>query len=333
MTPQEGPETGAVLAVAANPALDVTYRLPVLSLGSAHRVQEVSAVAGGKAVNVARVLAGLGHPVSLTGFAAGPTGHQLRDGVTAAGIADHLLEVEGDTRRTVAVVDDGGRATGLWEPGTSIAPGDWARLTDKVTRLAAGYTVAVLSGSLPPGAPPDGYAELVAALHDAELPVVVDADGDALRLALPSRPEVVKPNGEELQRVAAGLPPPASGPAPHRGRPPLPAATLAAARALLQAGAGTVVASSGPDGLAAVTADRVVVGRPPETVVGNPTGAGDAAVAAIARGLAHCTGWPAIVADALALSAAAVACPVAGAISMEHYQMWAGNVHVEEVEL
>lgn len=126
------------------------------------------------------------------------------------------------------------------------------------------------------------------------MPTVLDADGPALTTALAAGPTVVKPNAAEL-RAATGL-----------------ADVPAAAAALRAAGADTVVASLGPDGLFALTRDGAWRCAPPTAVTGNPTGAGDSAVAAIAAGLLGGAGWPAVLPDAVALSAATVLAPRAG---------------------
>ncbi|MFF8912944.1 PfkB family carbohydrate kinase [Streptomyces sp. NPDC015032] len=73
-----------------------------------------------------------------------------------------------------------------------------------------------------------------------------------------------------------------------------------------------VVASLGPEGLIALTPHGSWQARPTERLRGNPIGAGDAAVAALALGLVTATAWPRRLADVVALSAAAVAAPLAG---------------------
>jgi tagatose 6-phosphate kinase len=127
---------------------------------------------------------------------------------------------------------------------------------------------------------------------------VVDADGPALAHALDARPDVIKPNAEEL-RSAAGRDDPEE-----------------AARALHERGASAVVASLGPLGLLAVGDKGNWRAEPPERITGNPTGAGDAVVAAIAAGLAAGDGWPEILREAVALSAATVLHPQAGGFDL-----------------
>ena len=108
-----------------------------------------------------------------------------------------------------------------------------------------------------------------------------------------------------------------AGPEAGRARRPGP---LGLADAVRGVAAGPVVVSRGTAGLLAITADEVWECVPPAPVDGNPTGAGDACVAALARGLRDHTPWPDLLPDAVALSAAAVAAPVAGAFDPDVYR-------------
>ena len=117
-----------ILTVTLNTALDITYRVPALTPHASHRVTEVTERPGGKGLNVARVLAALGHEVTVTGFAGGDTGRTLRERLAhEPRVADALRPVAGATRRTIAVVDAAtGDTTQLNEPGPQVSPAEWA---------------------------------------------------------------------------------------------------------------------------------------------------------------------------------------------------------------
>lgn len=302
-----------ILAVCLNPAVDVTYSVTALRYGTSHRVSEVHRRAGGKGVNVARVLAQVGEAVALCGFAGGSTGRWLRDQLAGSGVADHLIGIDGDTRQSIAVVDDTD-ATVFNEAGPSVRDGDWERLAETFEQQLAGCDAAVMSGSVPPGAPADAYARLVRIARRHGVPTVVDTAGDQLRTAADAGATVLAPNRDEVG-VASG----------DRD------ALLAAAAELSRRSGGTAVVSAGRDGLVAVRGDHHWRALPPQQVTGNPTGAGDALSAGLARGLAHHTPWPLVLADALALAAAAVAAPVAGQVELSLYRELATKPIVEEV--
>ncbi len=299
-----------ILTVTLNAALDVTYHVPALTPGSAHRVEPTGARAGGKGVNVARVLHALGHETLVTGFAGGDTGRAIRADLAAGGIGERLVEIDAPARRTVTIVSTGdGAATAFNEPGPRLSVEEWTWFVGRFHELASRARVVVLAGSLPPGLPDHAYAQLIGA---TTTPTILDTSGPPLLEGVAARPRVVKPNADEL--AVTGLADP-----------------LAAARRLRERGAGAVVASRGAEGMVAVTGDGTWHAGVPEPLRGNPTGAGDACVAALAAGLAAGTPWPALLADAVALSAAAVACPLAGDVDLDTYRRLAPGVPVEEL--
>ncbi|BBJ42911.1 hypothetical protein SSPO_056290 [Streptomyces antimycoticus] len=153
-----------ILTVTLNTALDVTYRVPELRPHATHRVTEVTERPGGKGLNVARVLAALGHDTVVTGFVGGVTGavlRQLLGGIALPGtgpkaphgtITDALVPIAGTTRRTIGVVDaTTGDTTQLNEPGPNVTTPEWSTFMDAYGRLLREASAVALCGSLPPG--------------------------------------------------------------------------------------------------------------------------------------------------------------------------------------
>lgn len=301
-----------ILTVTLNTALDITYRVRSLRPHASHRVQEVVERPGGKGVNVARVLAALGHEVTATGFAGGATGRSVRDRLAGTpGVRDALVEIAGATRRTVAVVDElTGDTTQLNEPGPQITPAEWAAFQDTYGRLLAPASAVALCGSLPPGVPVGAYAGLIRTARAAGVPVLLDTDGEPLRRGVAARPDLVKPNAEELAELTGSHEP------------------LRATQDARRRGAHAVVASLGADGLLAHTPEGRWRATPPARIHGNPTGAGDSAVAGLLSGLVEQSPWPDRLARAVALSAATVRAPVAGEFDRAVYDKLVGQVTV-----
>lgn len=284
-----------ILTVTPNAALDDTYEVPDARFGEVNRVTAVHRRPGGKGVNVARVLHGLGHDVVAAGLAGGDAGRRIEEGLASLGVPASFTRVAGESRRTVTVVPLAApaEATMFCEPGPAVTGAEWAAFLGDYEALARDAAVVVLSGSLPPGVPPDAYARLA---RLAPGPVILDADGEALRLGLAGRPDVVKPNAAELARAGGA------------------GDTAAGIRALRDAGAGAAVVSLGADGVLAETPGGVLRAALDRPVPGNPTGAGDALAAALAAGLAAGLPWPDRLRHAVALAACAVRSPVAGEI-------------------
>ncbi|WP_027943890.1 1-phosphofructokinase family hexose kinase [Amycolatopsis taiwanensis] len=301
-----------ILCLCPSPAIDVTYDVAAFAVGETTRVRRVTRRPGGKAVNVARVLTALGDHAVVLAPVGGATGEEFRNGLSAFGLPAETVHSGHSTRHTVTVVDAAaGQASVLTEPATIDC---WDAVADRFHALLTAAEAVVISGSLPSGAPDDGLATLTLAARAAELPVVVDTSGAALAGALAGKPTVIKPNAAELAEVS--------------GRSDV----LAAARELAGFHGVAVVASLGADGLIAVDAAGSWHARPARRLRGNPTGAGDALVAALARGFARGTALGDLLGDAVALSAAAVVQPYAGEVDVAEFDRQRTGVRIEDLE-
>ncbi|GGY60016.1 1-phosphofructokinase family hexose kinase [Streptomyces tanashiensis] len=302
-----------ILTVTLNTALDLTYRVPALTPHASHRVTQVIERPGGKGLNVARVLGALGYETVATGFAGGATGATLRDLLTTTPVRDELVETAGPTRRTVAVVDTAsGDTTQLNEPGPNVTAAEWNAFRTRFTELLDGTRAVALCGSLPPGIHVGAYAELIRLARTAGVPVLLDTSGEPLRRGIAARPDLVKPNAEELAQLTGAR-------EPHR-----------ATRDARRRGAHAVISSLGPEGLLAATPEGLWRAAPPAAVKGNPTGAGDSAVAGLLSGLVDGAPWPDRLIRAVALSAATVLSPVAGEFDATAYEDLLTRVKVSE---
>jgi tagatose 6-phosphate kinase len=292
-----------LLSVCLNPAVDVTYRVSTAIVpGSSHRVTQVSERAGGKGINVARVLHQLDVPCRVLALVGGTSGDTIRSGLGATGIEADLVELDEPTRRTVTVVDPLD-ATVFNEPGPAVTAADWSTLISRFRTMLDRVHLVVLSGSLPPGVPTDGYRTLSELAQARGVPVIVDADGAPLESALAAKPYLIKPNLAELRTLVGST---------LTSRDDI----VAAGRRVQARGARNVVISCGPDGLIAITEDGSWRAVSAEVLTGNPTGAGDALVAALALGTAADHPWPQRLRDGVSLAASAVASPVAGEIDL-----------------
>lgn len=267
-----------ILTVSVHPAVDRAYRVDGFHTGGLYAGPSHTVAAGGKANNVARALAALGEPVLATGLAGGAAGQFIVADLQRCGVHTDFLTVPGESRTCVAVVDGRAeRVTALREAGPPLPGWAPAHLEQHFARRVRGARLAVVAGSLPPGAPPDLFRTLVAAARAAGVPVFLDTHGPAFTAALAAGPDLVKPNLEELSAWA--------------GRPlTAEAEQRRAALALLSAGARQVVVSLGPDGaLAALRSGagaplRWLRAQPPRVRALNPIGSGDCLVAGLAAG-------------------------------------------------
>jgi tagatose 6-phosphate kinase len=302
-----------ILTVTPNVALDITYQVDQLIPGASHRIRGVAERAGGKGVNVARVLHALGHDTMIFGFIGSATAATITTDLTRGGLAHELISIEGPTRRSIAVVDaSNGEATLFNEAGPRVPAARWEDLEAMLAARLPEATALVVSGSLPPGANDDACARLVRLAAAHRVMVLVDIVGEALLQAAAAGADIVKPNSSELLDTT--------------GRSDV----AAGATELRRRGAKAVVASLGEAGMTAYTPDGAWRAAPPARVVGNPTGSGDAAAAALIAGAVAGTPWPDRLRAAVALSAAAVIQPTAGSFDMHHYRRFVPQILVEE---
>ncbi|SJN38386.1 Tagatose 1,6-bisphosphate aldolase [Microbacterium esteraromaticum] len=294
-----------IVTVTANPALDLTWHVERIVAGGTHRADTGAARAGGKGLNVARVAHAQGAPVRAITTVGGATGAEFADELTAAGVPHVLVPVAASTRRSIALVDEAlGDTTIINERGVAPTASEWEALKAAVAdALRADARVLVISGSFPPATPDDVLPALIALGRNAGAVVIADTSGPSLLQAADAGASVLKPNEHEL-RDATGLADPLDG-----------------ARELLRRGAELVLLSQGADGMLAITASaadpdlQVLHARLDRVLAGNPTGAGDAAVAACAVLMDAGIHDPEkILRRATAWSAAAVLMPLAGEI-------------------
>lgn len=262
-----------IVTVTLNPALDKTVTVERFQYGEVNRVCHLRVDAGGKGINVAKVLHRFGVPVLATGLIAGMQGNQLAKRLAEEGVPFDFVEVPGETRVNLKIVDAAHKVTTeINEPGFSVAPQDLARFAEKLAAFLDEAAVLVLSGSLPRGVAPSVYADFIRLAHQKGVKTILDADGPALAEGLRAQPFAVKPNLSELARLV--------------GRPLSDERDIVeAGKTLLETGVSLAVISMGKDG--AVVMDRREGYRawPFDVEPQSTVGAGDAMVAAVAYAL------------------------------------------------
>lgn len=306
--PEPQPSPGRVVTVTPNPALDTSYFLERIEHGASHRVEPPLARAGGKGLNVSRVAHQQGRSTLAIAPVGGATGDVFAAELEASGVPHRLVPVGAETRRSMAFVEEVlGDTTIFNESGHALAAADWQRLAAAVVDSLQDAAVLVGSGSLPPGAPGDFYPALVTLAHQHGVPAIIDTSGPGILAAARAGADVLKPNHHELLEAFDGDDLPTT------------------ARRLLELGARTVVVSSGSEGMRLFSADHprhCWRARLAEPLRGNPTGAGDAAVSALATALAEGLDDPEdLLRRATSWSAAAVLMPGAGEISPRHTEL------------
>ncbi|WP_028636071.1 1-phosphofructokinase family hexose kinase [Nocardioides sp. URHA0032] len=261
-----------ILTLTANPSHDRTVVLSgPLERGAVIRADAVTSQAGGKGVNISRACVAAGVPTISVLPAAKDDPFVLE--LLTAGIDCRPVHHDGALRVNITVTEPDGTTTKLNSPGPQLTDAVRRELGESLRRRAAAADWVVLAGSLPPGTPPAWYAELVVLLRASGARVAVDTSDEPLRALvdrLPdSAPHLMKPNGEELASFTGDDPDLLEAD---------PLAAAKAARALVESGVETVLATLGARGAVLVTADGAWSAEPVPVEVVSTVGAGDSSL-------------------------------------------------------
>ncbi|HSX90284.1 MAG TPA: 1-phosphofructokinase [Pseudomonas sp.] len=267
-----------ILTLTLNPALDLTVSLDMLQPGAVNRTLGTRRDAAGKGLNVAQVLADLGHSVTVGGFLGAANAAPFEALFQRRGLIDAFVRVPGETRSNIKLAERSGRVTDLNGPGPVVGAEHQAQLLEQLERIVAGHAAVVVAGSLPLGVSPQWFTMLLRRLAALGLPLVLDSSGAALRAGLAAKPWLIKPNEEELAQACELSEPSA-------------AELTAAVSGVREQGVEHVLLSRGAAGVSWYGPDIALQAMPPTVEVVSTVGAGDSLLAATLHGLL--SGWPA----------------------------------------
>ncbi|MBW1247491.1 1-phosphofructokinase [Pseudomonas tolaasii] len=254
-----------ILCLTLNPALDLTVRLDRLEPGEVNRSETLLTHAAGKGVNVAQVLADLGHLVSVGGFLGDENPQAFEALIARRKFGNAFIRVPGETRSNIKIAERDGRVTDINAPGPLVDEEAQDEMLKLIAIVGPEFDAVVVAGSLPRGVSPQWFQGLVEKIKDLGLKVALDTSGDALRAGLQAGPWLVKPNTEELAETLGN--------------------SKDAIRRLHQQGVEHVVVSDGAAGVTWYSPGGVLQATPPKVTVASTVGAGDSLLAGMLHGL------------------------------------------------
>lgn len=264
-----------IYTVTLNPAVDRTLWVESLSFGESIRIKREEHYAGGKGIDVSRVIKLLGGESVALGFIGGYTGLEIEGILMNEGISISFTKIAEETRTNIIAhcLHDGTELK-LNARGPEISPIELAHLKRTIESLKPPPTIAVLSGSLPPGLDAGIYSQLVLSFEALGAKAFVDSDGEALRRALASTPFLIKPNRLELEHLVEQ--------------------ELTSFKEIAQAAheiaskwVEVCLVSLGEEGVIMATKSETLHFIPPPVEAKNTVGAGDSVVAGVALSLHH----------------------------------------------
>ncbi len=264
-----------ILCINANAAIDKTVIVRGFHLNDIQRPEQVLAIPGGKGINVARGLKRLGEDPVVSGWVGGYAGQFIEDGLKGEGIQTAFVHTAQESRTCLSILDpEQNTLTELYEKGEPIPAEKIHEFKRQFETTVDQYAAVTFSGSLPPGVPPDFYAELLELARAAGVPALLDSSGEPLRQGLAGHPILVKPNRRELSELV--------------GRE-LPSLNhiYAAAIDLAVMRHTNVVVSLGGEGALVTNGSLALHIQPPEITIKSAVGSGDCLLAGITYGVVH----------------------------------------------
>jgi 6-phosphofructokinase 2 len=261
-----------VYTITLNPALDRTLWVEKIQPDESNRIEREQRYAGGKGIDVSKVLTILEMINKALGFVGGFAGEELEGRLLNEGISCDFIRISGETRTNIIVNDmSTGMQTIFNASGPEIKPYELMKMIHKVEKLEK-PDIVIISGSLPPGVHPEIYRKIIEIAKNKEAKVILDTDGDALKVGIQGLPDIIKPNVHELSRLVD-----------------MKLITMneiiRAAQSVHKQGVGIVLVSMGAKGILLFSRKERYLASPPKVKVKNTIGAGDSAVAGFVYGL------------------------------------------------
>jgi tagatose 6-phosphate kinase len=189
-----------ILTITLNPSVDISYQIPRFQIDEANRCYSTLKTAGGKGLNVTRVLHSLKLEVKATGFLGGPNGLFIKRELDHEGISHDFVSIEGDTRNCIAILHDL-HQTEVMEAGPIITNEEQITFLNHMADLFKNASVIVASGSLPKGITATFYWDLINLAKRFQKPFLLDTSGEALLNAASALPTMIKPNIHEFEQL------------------------------------------------------------------------------------------------------------------------------------
>ncbi len=256
-----------ILTLTANPAIDRNLSVDRLVFEDRAYILKSTEGAGGRGINASMVIHSFGGRTAAVTVAGGATGDRFQAYLAGCGFPVDFVPTSEEIRTNLTISDHNGLTVKLNEKGQELSPEEVRGLEKAVRKRLPRAKWLMLCGSLPPGAPPDFYARLIDVARGAGVSTMVDADEEALLLAVEAKPTLVTPNQQEAERLLS--------------RALLSRSHFIEAAERIQAmGAEQVVLSLGSRGALGMMGDRIWEAVPPRLDAVSPIGSGDALAAA-----------------------------------------------------
>lgn len=262
-----------ILTVTLNPAIDVRYNLDEIKIGGTNRIKNIEKTAGGKGINVSRVIRELGGDVLATGIVGGYSGKLFLSKLKEDGIKNNFLETENETRTCIAAINNGTKEiTELLEGGKGSLD-NYKKFVKKYKEIInEGIDIICASGSISNGINKNAYRILIDEAKKKGIKFILDTSGEALVEGIKEKPFLIKPNQEELEDLIGK-------------KIENIEEIIEAGKKIIDSGVENIIVTLGSDGAIFINKDVIYKATFPKVEIKNTVGSGDSTVGGFAYGL------------------------------------------------
>jgi 1-phosphofructokinase family hexose kinase len=310
-----------IVFACAHPSIDKLFEVERLTPGAIHRPSSFVQVAGGKGLNAARAAAVIGAEVRAVALTGGHAGGWIEDALEQEAVDARFARGSHETRSCLSVADEQtGGLTEFYEDGPPVEPQIWDAFEAEVEEALVDAAWIALSGSIPSGAPEDGYTGITSSARKSGVRVAVDARGVFLERALSAQPDVVKVNVKEAAQVL--------GSRTANGDPIVVAKDL---RGRAGGDGHASVVTRGADGVIAVDPGGAVLRGTLDVRGRYPVGSGDAFLGSLLAALDAGDPFESALGSGLGAAAANAEVPGAGRLNAERARALGTRARVETI--
>lgn len=307
-----------ITTITLNVAIDKAYVVDDFAKNTVTRVLTCTNTAGGKGLNVSKVIKLCGENIIATGFVGGHAGVYVEDLLSEHNITTDFVHTKSETRSCINILASDGSSTEFLEPGAPVTADEVNQFYERIEQLIQKSDVITMSGSVPKGVDTTIYADLITKIKAQGKMVIMDTSGELLANGIKACPTLIKPNSEELEALLNIT---------INTREEV----VEAAKKLQSTGIEYVVVSLGGDGALLVCKEGVFHGKPPKITPVNTVGCGDSMVGAFAVALTRKLEVKEALRYAVAVSAANALTMATGSFEMGDMEEMLGKVVVEKI--
>ncbi|MEB8068579.1 tagatose-6-phosphate kinase [Mammaliicoccus fleurettii] len=309
-----------ILTITMNPSVDISYQVDNLSINHVNRTNKWSKTAGGKGLNVTRVLNQLNEQVVASGLKGGKLGEYLEQSLNEHKITNHFFEIQGNTRNCIAILHEGNQ-TEILEDGPTISSEEIEHFKAHFEELVSKSDIAVISGSLPKGVDSKFYSNLIKICDKHAVTTILDCSNKALIEVLRGqyKPLLIKPNIDELSELLG-----------EHIDEDIESLKQAVANPMFE-NIEWVVVSLGSNGVFAKHNDKYYKVDIPQIQVVNPVGSGDSMIAGFTSALMNNATDEALLKKANTIGMLNAQETVTGSINLKNYDDLYNKINIIEV--